>query len=284
MSSLFELAFARLDHAGVKQTEFATAWSGYIGTHPWEAALNEVADRTFEMTVRVREAAPPSVSLAFSDWLAALRAALDNGLYAWAAAISGQNPPPAADKLQFPITTNEAEFKKYAKRLTSLPSNIVEKLEKAQPYHSAYGYESNLLFWLHELARTDRHRTLHIGLGRVAKHRVGIWLPDGVEAEFDTTVQPYDFIDEEVVIARFTTSHPLHASQIKFNPDIGIDAEIKGWASFHMNGNRQPLKMRMVMTQAFIRNHLENIALFSGQIPPGGFQTFDPDDSDEVLA
>lgn len=284
MSSLFELAFARLDHAAVKQTEFATAWSGYIDTHPWEAALNEVADRTFEMTVRVCEPAPPSVSLAFSDWLAALRAALDNGLYAWAAATSGQNPPPAADKLQFPIATNESEFRNQAKRLTSLPSDIVEKLESAQPYHSAYGHESNLLFWLHELARTDRHRTLHIGLGRVAKHRVRIWLPDGVKAKFDTTVQPYDLIDEEVVIARFTISHPLHASQIKFDPDIGVDPEIKGWASFQLKGSRQPLKMRMVMTQAFIRNHLENMALFSGQIPPGGFQTFDPDDSDEVLA
>jgi hypothetical protein len=276
VSTLFELAFARLDHAEAKRSEFATAWSGYIGNHPWEAALNKVSDRTFEMVVRVCEPTPPSLSLAFSDWLAALRACLDNGLYAWAVAISGQNPPPAAEKLQFPVATTSAEFKNQAKRLNSLPVDVIEKLERAQPYHSKLGHLSNLLFWVHELARMDRHRVLHLGLGRVAEHRVRIGLPGGIGAEFDTSVEPYDFIEGELLIARFTTSRQVEAREISFNPGIGIDPEIREWASFRLNGRKQSLRMRTVMTELFMRNHLENMAFFAGEAPSGGFRTFDP--------
>jgi len=136
MSRLFENAFARLGHAGSKQAEFALAWAGYIEAHPLEVALDQVADDTFEMTVRTREATPVSL-LAFGDWLTALRSALDNALYAWAATLSGQDPPPDAGRLQFPIATTATDFGEQARRLRSLPADVVAKLEKAQPYHSA---------------------------------------------------------------------------------------------------------------------------------------------------
>lgn len=68
MTSLFDFAFARLDHSGVKRADFVPAWADYIAGHPWEMSLTEVANRTFEITVRVCEPALPAVSLAFSDW------------------------------------------------------------------------------------------------------------------------------------------------------------------------------------------------------------------------
>jgi hypothetical protein len=87
---------------------------------------------------------------------------------------TGLNPPPDAEKLQFPICITRAEFRKQAKRLATLPGDIVEKLEKTQPCQSPYGPKSNLLFWLHELARTDRHRTPHVELGHIATHKVRV--------------------------------------------------------------------------------------------------------------
>jgi len=275
MSRLFENAFARLGHAGSKQAEFARAWAGYIEAHPWEVALDQVADDTFEMTVRTREATPVSLSLAFGDWLTALRSALDNALYAWAVTLSGQDPPPDAGRLQFPIATTATEFGEQARCLRSLPADVVAKLEKAQPYHSAFGHETNTLFWLHELARIDRHRALHIGLGRVAEHRVGVWVPADVQVRFDQAVQPYEFIDDQLVIARFTTSRGIEKSQVTFNPAIGIDPEIKEWARFRLNGSRVSLHQRTTMSELFVRNHLENMALFAGVTPPGGFEIFD---------
>jgi hypothetical protein len=32
----------------------------------------------------------------------------------------------------------------------------------------------------------------------------------------------------------------------------------------------------MVMTELYMRNHLENMAVYSCVTPPGGFRTFDP--------
>ncbi len=115
--------------------------------------MSALSAGTFEIIVRTFEPAPPSIALAFSDWLAALRAALENGLYAWAVAATGQNPPLDAGKLQFLIVSTRDEFRSQARRLAKLPDDIVIKSERAQPYNSAYGPRSNLLYWLHELAR-----------------------------------------------------------------------------------------------------------------------------------
>jgi hypothetical protein len=262
------MAFARIDHAGAKREDFAGAWSRYINAHPWDTKLQLVAERTFEITVHVREAAPATLSLAFSDWLAALRGSVDNGLYAFAASVSGQNSPPDAAKLQFPIVTNPTDFRKQARRLASLPSEFISKLECAQPYQSPYGIESNLLYWLHELARIDRHRALHVGLGRISEHRVQIGIPRGVTAEFDATVDPYEFIDSELVVARFSTSHSIYPSDIVYNPRVGIEAEIREWARFRLAGRKVRLSERMIMMELFMRNHVENMALAAGQRPP----------------
>jgi hypothetical protein len=284
VNSLFDLAFARLDRAAPRRGEFADAWASYIESHPWDADLSTVAPRTFEIIVRTYQPAPSSISLAFSDWLAALRPALDNGLYAWVAAVTGQDPPPDAGKLQFPVARTPADFRNQAKRLASVPADIVNRLEQAQPYHAAYGPRSNLLYWLHELARVDRHRRLHLGLGRIAENRVQVGVPRGVTAEFDHAVKPFVPIIGTLVIARFTTSQPLAASDIEFNPAVGIEPEIEEWADFDMNGHKPSLHKRMVMTELYMRNHLENMAHYSNVTPLGGFHTFDPPQRPESRA
>jgi hypothetical protein len=276
MDGLFDLAFARLEHAERKRADFAVAWADYIAPHPWEIFLRSAGLRTYDGVIKVREPASPILSLAFSDWLSSLRAALDNGLYAWAAFRTGQNPPPDADRLQFPIASSPQEFNKQARRLKRLPPEITSSLERAQPYQSPYGHETNLLYWLHELARIDRHRALHVGLGRIVVHKIHIELPGGVTAVFDESVQPYDFIDSELIIARFKTDRAVDISRIAMIPRLEIGPEVKQWAGFRIEGRRQSLHERMIMTEIFMRNHLENMALDSGKAPPDGFRTFHP--------
>lgn len=84
-----------------------------------------------------------------------------------------------------------------------------------------------------------------------------------------------------MVIARFTTSRRIDKSQLTFNPAIGIDPEIKEWARFRLNGSKVSLQERMTMSRLYVRNHLENMALFAGTTPPGGFKTFDPTTGDD---
>jgi len=278
MQQLYDLAFARHDRARDKRREFAECWAMYISVHPWDIDVRNVDPCTLEILAVTREPAPVELALIFSEWLAALRAALDNALYALAAAVSGQNPPPQAERIQYPICTTPDDFKKQAKRLSTLPEHVLEALEKSQPYQSPYGPESNLSYWIHELARKDRHRSLHVGLGRVDEHRVRVAPPPGVTIQFDQTVKPYSQIEGELVVGRFTASRPIQPREIKADlRGVAIAPEIRAWAEFSLDGKSQSLQDRMIYTEIFTRNHLENMALMGGAVPPDGFRTFDPD-------
>lgn len=277
MQELYDLAFARHNRAEAKRRELSGCWAAYISAHPWDIDVRSVDSRTLEILAVVREPAPVELALIFSEWLAALRAALDNALYALAAAMTGQNPPPQASRIQYPICTTAEEFKKQTRRLTMLPEHVIAALEMSQPYQSPYGPESNLTYWIHELARLDRHRSLHVGLGRVDEHRIKIAVPAGVAIQFDETVRPYRHIEDELVLGRFSASRPIRPRDIQADlRGVAIAPEIQAWAGFNMNGRSQSLQDRMVYTEIFTLNHLENMALMGGAVPPDGFKTFDP--------
>ncbi|MHA7134463.1 hypothetical protein [Oerskovia turbata] len=277
IQELYKAAFARHDRAKVKRREFGECWANYISVHPWDIDVRNVGPSTLEILAVTRESAPVDLALIFSEWLAALRAALDNCLYALAAALSGQNPPPQAERIQYPICSTPQEFKAQAKRLAMLPEHIVGALEKSQPYHSPYGPESNLTYWIHELARKDRHRSLHVGLGRVDEHRIRVYPPAGVVIEFDQTVKPYSQIEDHLVVARLTASRPIGPREIRADlRGVAIAPEIRAWAEFNLGGESRSLQDRMIYTEIFTRNHLENMALMGDAVPPDGFKTFDP--------
>jgi hypothetical protein len=159
-----------------------------------------------------------------------------------------------------------------------LPQHVVEALEKSQPYQSPYGPESNLTYWIHELARKDRHRSLHVGLGRIDEHRIRVAVPPGITIQFDEAVKPYSHIEGELVVGRFTASRPIQPREIEADlRGVSIAPEIQAWGEFQLDGKRQSLHDRMIYTEIFTRNHLENLALVGGAVPPDNFRTFDPD-------
>jgi hypothetical protein len=284
MQQLFDLALARLDRAKDKRVEFGSVWNTFIERHPWDIDLSQISSTEFEFFAMQREPTPTALSMVFSEWLASIRAALDNGFYAWVAAETGQNPPPQAGRLQYPICSSSTEFKRQKSRLSLVPQSIVDKIEKVQPYQVPFGPESNLFYWVNELARTDRHRTPHIGIGRIATHKVHIKVPPGATLHFDTTVQPFQAIDDRIVLCRFTTSRPAYRSEF-YGSDfrgVGIEPEIRAWAGFNMNGAQQSLQDRMVYTEIFTRRDLESMAAYSNCVPPGGFQVIDPEEQENA--
>lgn len=91
------------------------------------------------------------------------------------------------------------------------------------------------------------------------------------------SVKPADHIVGQLVVGRFTTSKAISRFAMEADlPGVGIDPEIQAWAGFKVDGQRPSLWQGMTYTELFTRNNLENMALFSGIEPPGGFTTFDP--------
>lgn len=73
-------------------------------------------------------------------------------------------------------------------------------------------------------------------------------------------------------------SRPIQPKEIQADlRGVFIAPEIQAWAEFSLDGKRQSLQDKMVYTEIFTRNHLENMALMGAAIPPDGFKTFDPD-------
>ncbi|MGP5045552.1 hypothetical protein ACTXJR_16280 [Glutamicibacter ardleyensis] len=154
---------ARLDRSDEHFQTFERIWAEYLGGRPHQLDFTAESDGTTVITLRRKEPIPVQLSIAFGELLYELRAALDNCLYAVAVLVSGQNPPPSAARLEWPIRFTAAEWKSQAGRFRDLPGEITDALERIQPFQ-AQSPDWNSLSILHDLARVDRHRSMH-GLG-----------------------------------------------------------------------------------------------------------------------
>lgn len=163
IASEIRLVHARLNRADEHVRMFQETWDEYLSTRPHKLQHTPESDGTLTVRLHRTSPLPVELSVTFGELLYELRAALDNCLYAIAVLVSGENPPPSAGRLEWPIRETPAEWKSQASRYRDLPPVIREALEKVQPYQAQLpGWNS--LAILHELARVDRHRSMH-GLG-----------------------------------------------------------------------------------------------------------------------
>jgi hypothetical protein len=150
-----------------------------------------------------------------------LRAVLDNCLYAVAVLVSGQNPPPSASRLEWPITETRAEWNSQVSRYRDLPPEIIGALEAIQPYQAQIP-DWNSLRILHNLARIDRHRTPH-GLGLyLARLRLGI---DRDLVEVVSAGRP-GIVHEGDEIMRVRVAESVTLSPDNFDLDLEFDVDV----------------------------------------------------------
>ncbi|TFC15628.1 hypothetical protein [Cryobacterium sp. MDB2-10] len=154
------LMLARLARAEQHYKTFGSVWDEYLDDHPHVLDRRPENDGTLSIRLRRAKPLPVELSLAFGELLYELRAALDNCLYAVAVLVSGENPPPSAARLEWPVRITPAEWQSQASRYRDLPNDVVDALEAIQPYR-AEAPDWNCLAILHELARVDRHRSVH---------------------------------------------------------------------------------------------------------------------------
>ena len=221
MAFEIRLLHARLDRAEQHYKTFGQVWAEYLDGGPH--LLDHTAEDDGTVAVRLRRAKPLPVelSLAFGELLYELRAALDNCLYAVAVLVSGQNPPPNAARLEWPIRLTPAEWKNQAARYQYLPAEITHALEAIQPYQAQLPHW-NCLAILHELARVDRHRSMH-GLGLyLSEVRL---LANREQVEVLDTGAP-GIVDEGAEIVRMRIAGGVELSPKNFDLELRFDVDV----------------------------------------------------------
>lgn len=152
---------ARLDRVRSHHAEFGRVWASYLETRPHRLRTVLDAGRGQLLVARV-EPAPVELSLVLGEILYELRAALDNALYIACVVISGDDPPPHANLIEWPICNSAADWKNKTRRISrAVNPRLLACLEKIQPYQAECP-DWNCLRILNELARLDRHQAIHL--------------------------------------------------------------------------------------------------------------------------
>jgi hypothetical protein len=170
----------RVRRASEVRESIGKLWNEYLSQHHWYFGLipDPDSDTRWTLVIRTVEPLPVRISTLFGEWLYLLRAALDGTMYYVAIRDSGQNPPPNEKSLYFPIMTDAAKFDSPTHRgsLSALRDSTFADLRCVQPFNSP-DHRANILWWINELARIDRHRRGHSLAAHIDRTRIGTVLP-----------------------------------------------------------------------------------------------------------
>ena len=171
-------------------------------------------------------ALPPIFSLEFGEMIYQLRAALDGCIYQAAILETNRNPPPDEDYLEFPICATPKNFKNARRCIAPLPKDVRAFIKSIQPYNAPKIVPLNrALGILHDWARKDRHRYLHVLGSWASKVSPQLRLPNGVSLA-SMVVTGSAFLKDESEIARFTLNGYIPGMEIKANPNLAIDISV----------------------------------------------------------
>src|ERR1035437_691658 len=180
MNDPFAACWHRIERAEVHQAAAAEVWDSWLEEEPYYPSVEHQGDGVFALCIIQALPAPPELAMLMGEWLYNLRCALDYAVYAGAKCVSGQDPPPGEGSLQFPCSLTESEYRDNVRRqlgpLAGRPSADV--IESMQPFRRE-DKDNSALWWLHELARIDRHRRLHFMGGYTAEVEPLVMVPTG---------------------------------------------------------------------------------------------------------
>lgn len=223
---------ARLERAKVHYREFGKIWNTFVEQdEPYSPFVR--VDRDGKGTVYIDPIGLPTtkLSLEFSEMLHQLRAALDSLVYELAIIDSGQDPPPKAEKLEFPIRASKAGFDRAARDLKPLSDPHRDMIESVQPYDIGKKTEgmaiiAETLQVINDLARKDRHRGLRVIASWGANKNPRLNLPPGCVIEWLTTT-PDGILEHESEVASFKVRGWREGLELTANPNFTIDVTIE---------------------------------------------------------
>jgi hypothetical protein len=171
------------------------------------------------------------LALEFGEFLYQLRAALDSLVYETAIHVSGQDPPPNAENLEFPIRRSKAGFDNAAAKIAPLADHHRVWIEEMQPYHAKHRTEgldltAKALDAINDLARKDRHRGLRVLASWGANKNPQFDLPPGCSLEW-VVVTEDGLLERQSEVATFKIRNWRPGLEMHANPNFTIDVAVE---------------------------------------------------------
>lgn len=236
----FEGTKLRLGEARQQREQLEFKWTEHLSSVPWEFSLESDSPFEHRLMGHERRPVPPQLGLHFGMWLQQQRAALDNALCACVGSRQGIFPPMRPNLLEFPIAESLTKFKK-AKVMGSgaVDDPVSTVLEGYQPYRNHFmgndqDPQLSPLYWLNDLARKDRHRLMHVGIGSIQISR-NIFLYGGADHEVTHVVGSDHILTGSTCVIGFRTAAALRSSKIRFLQKPKILPDISDWISVKSN-------------------------------------------------
>jgi hypothetical protein len=239
---------ARLERAEMHQREFGRIWNEFltggeaappgrvleataIEHEPYVTRVSVYPDGEGVITVESVDLPGDDLALEFGEFLYQLRAALDSLVYETAIVVSGQDPPPYAEELEFPIRPSEASFNNAAGKIAPLAEHHKIWIEDVQPYRAEYETEglqfsAEALHAINDLARKDRHRGLRVIASWGSSRNPQFDLPRGCSLEW-VHVTEDGLLERESEVATFKIRNWKSGLEMQANPNLLIDVTVE---------------------------------------------------------
>jgi hypothetical protein len=229
----FDSCWKRIERAHAHRVTFAKLWDRFIKKDPYTPGVHVYSDGTGSIFVSpIYENIPPKFALVLGEMLYQFVAALNGSVFASAVVETGQNPPPNQEVLEFPICISQKHFDKSARKITPLSDKRRAFIESVQPYkipplrlEYVVRNFNRCLGILHDWARIDRHRQLHVIGSWASNISPKLRLPSGVKLR-EMHVFEGGVLEHHSEIAKFWLDGYVPGMKIQANPDLSIDVAV----------------------------------------------------------
>lgn len=195
--------------------------AGFGDRHPYEffEEFNPESGDHFAR-VKVLRDPLPMWSVLVGDALQNMRASLEHLVFSLTLAYSGE--PDRPEDVSFPITDTPGKFEAIRKqRIGLMHPDAQAVIQRLQPYHRD-GAKHDYLMVLDDLARVDRHRTLHLTPAFVVNTAADIVFARDLDIT-EATLHLGPVKDgAKVATFRYTVTGPSPEMHVAISPEFGI--------------------------------------------------------------
>lgn len=158
----------RIERAVMHGNTLVAEWNTLLKPDDFQYRIEHKGDGTSVLIGRFKDAPKNDLALELGEFFYQLRAALDGLIFTAAEILSAPERPAHENRLEFPIYDSHARFENCPVWNGPFPQELKDWLQTVQPYNATVPTDPNtaeyrrMLKLLHDCARKDRHRRLHI--------------------------------------------------------------------------------------------------------------------------